>query len=221
VQRWPESWVVLGVMGAAGLPMAWRAARSVPKPAGGSMAVLNVNELRQMAPTFVGYGLFGAGYAGYMTFIIALLQKQGGSSEQMIWFWSVLGVVSGVSTLVWGRVLGAFHDGRGPALVFAVAMLGALAMLSIGSSLTRPPLFGLLSNLTSAHEQGATIGVAQSAGSLARILGPIYATALLHYMPALPYLTCTIVLLGTTIVVVQKLCTTDQTALVAGTNPAK
>jgi len=129
VQRWPESWVVLGVMGAAGLPMAWRAARSVPKPAGGSMAVLNVNELRQMAPTFVGYGLFGAGYAGYMTFIIALLQKQGGSSEQMIWFWSVLGVVSGVSTLVWGRVLGAFHDGRGPALVFAVAMLGALPVL--------------------------------------------------------------------------------------------
>ncbi len=100
-----------------------------------------------------------------------------------------------------------------------VAMLGALAMLSIGSSLTRPPLFGLLSNLTSAHEQGATIGVAQSAGSLARILGPIYATALLHYMPPLPYLTCTAVLLGTTIVVVQKLCTTDE-SVVARTNVA-
>jgi len=33
-----------------------------------------------------------------------------------------------------------------------------------------PPVFGLLSNYTSANEQGATIGVAQSAGSLARIL---------------------------------------------------
>ena len=94
-------------------------------------------------------------------------------------------------------------------------------MLSIGSSLTRPPLFGLMSNLTSAHEQGATIGVAQSAGSLARIIGPIYATTLLHYMPALPYLTCTAVLLGTTIFVVQKLCPPNTAEIVASTDAAK
>ena len=100
-------------------------------------------------------------------------------------------------------------------------MLAALAMLAIGSSLTRPPLFGLLSNLTPANEQGATIGVAQSAGSLARILGPIYATTLLHYMPSLPYLTCTLVLLGTTVFVVQKLCRTDDPVIEARPNLAK
>jgi len=50
-------------------------------------------------------------------------------------------------------------------------LLAALALLSVGSSLTRPPLFGLLSNLTAAAEQGANIGVAQSAASLARIIG--------------------------------------------------
>jgi len=97
-------------------------------------------------------------------------------------------------------------------------MLGALAMLSIGSSLTRPPLFGYLSNLTPANEQGATIGVAQSAGSLARILGPIFATTLLHYVPPLPYLTCTAILIVTTFVVVQKLCRED--APVAAGQPA-
>src|SRR6185312_4915197 len=37
---------------------------------------------------------------------------------------------------------------------------GLLAVLSIGSSLTRPPVFGMISNLTPAHEQGVTIGVA-------------------------------------------------------------
>jgi hypothetical protein len=83
-------------------------------------------------------------------------------------------------------------------------MLGALAVLSIGSSLTRPPLFGLLSNLTSSNEQGANIGVAQGAGSLARIIGPIFATGLLPYQPALPYLVCTGVLLGTTALFVQR-----------------
>jgi DHA1 family tetracycline resistance protein-like MFS transporter len=97
------------------------------------------------------------------------------------------------------------------------AMLGALALLAIGSSLTRPPLFGLLSNLTPSHEQGATIGIAQSAGSLARIVGPIYAMTLLHYVPPLPYLTCTAVLLVTTILVVQRLCRPGEAAI---QNPA-
>lgn len=86
-------------------------------------------------------------------------------------------------------------------------MLFALGLLAIGSSLTRPPLFGLLSNLTPAHEQGATLGVAQGAGSLARILGPIFATTTLHYMPSLPYLTCTVVLLITAAVFASKMTT--------------
>jgi predicted MFS family arabinose efflux permease len=129
VQRWPEGWVVLGLISAAGLPLAWRAARNVPEPVGRSTAMLKVHELRQLAPTFLGYGLFGAGYVGYMTFVMALLQKQGGSSEQMIWFWLVLGLVSGVSTLLWRKVLGALDGGRGAALVFATAMLGALPVL--------------------------------------------------------------------------------------------
>ena len=95
-------------------------------------------------------------------------------------------------------------------------MLAALALLSIGSSLTRPPLFGLLSNLTSAHEQGANIGVAQAAGSLARILGPIFATTTLYYSPPLPYLACTLGLLLTGVLVIQKLCRkkSEQTAAV-------
>ena len=69
-------------------------------------------------------------------------------------------------------------------------LLVVLAILSIGSSLTRPPVFGMLSNLTPAAEQGATIGAAQSAGSLARIGGPIFAASLLDLHPAMPYLIC-------------------------------
>jgi len=84
-------------------------------------------------------------------------------------------------------------------------MLAALGLLAVGTSLTRPPLFGLLSNLTPTHEQGATIGVAQSAGSLARILGPIFATTTLHYSPPLPYLTCTAVLVATAVLFLKRL----------------
>ncbi|MGV2978961.1 YbfB/YjiJ family MFS transporter [Camelimonas sp. ID_303_24] len=128
-QRWPEAWAALGGIGVIGLPFAIAAARRVSEPAGRAAAKLDRSQLRQLAPTVAGYGLFGVGYVGYMTFIMVLLQSQGGSSSQMIWFWFVLGVVSAVSNLVWGRVLGAFDDGRGPAMVFAIAMIGALPVL--------------------------------------------------------------------------------------------
>lgn len=71
-----------------------------------------------------------------------------------------------------------------------IQMLVALALLAIGSGLTRAPVFGLLSNLTPANEQGATIGVAQSAGSLARIVGPLFAATLYVYSPERPYVIC-------------------------------
>ncbi len=110
---------------------------------------------------------------------------------------ALLPFISGTAKLSWGVL---FRAEGGSWL----GLLGALALLSIGSSLTRPPLFGLLSNLTPAHEQGATIGVAQGAGSLARILGPLFATGLLPVLAPLPYLICTVILLGTTVLFVQR-----------------
>ena len=82
-----------------------------------------------------------------------------------------------------GMAMIPFVSGWGP-------MLAALAVFSIGSSLTRPPVFGMISILTPSHEQGATIGVAQGVGSLARIIGPVFATELFQYVPALPYVIC-------------------------------
>lgn len=106
--------------------------------------------------------------------------------------------IKGATQLSWGIL---FQSAGHPWL----AMLAVLALLSVGSALTRPPLFGLLSNLTLANEQGETIGVAQSAGSLARIAGPIFATTTLHYLPPLPYLTCAVVLLMTAVMFMRKL----------------
>ncbi|MGD0258719.1 MAG: MFS transporter [Verrucomicrobiota bacterium] len=118
---------------------------------------------------------------------------------------AMLPFIAGTADLSWGVLLRP--EGRS-----WLVMLGALALLSVGTSLTRPPLFGLLSNLTSAHEQGANLGVAQSAGSLARILGPPFATTLLPYLPCLPYLICAAVLLGTAVLVSQRLCRDGQPA---------
>jgi MFS family permease len=85
------------------------------------------------------------------------------------------------------------------------ALLILLGLLSIGSGLTRPPVFGMISNLAPANEQGATLGVAQSAGSLARILGPVFAASFFQIAPAIPYVICGVLSLITGMVAWQYL----------------
>ena len=92
-------------------------------------------------------------------------------------------------------------------------LLFVLAALSIGSSLTRPPLFGLISMLTPPDEQGVTIGVAQSAGSLARIGGPIFAATLFDHHPTVPYLACGGISLAAGVWAWRSLCRSEQTVL--------
>lgn len=88
-------------------------------------------------------------------------------------------------------VLTLFYAG-GPSWVL---LLLTLAVLSIGSGLTRPPLFGLVSILTPAEEQGHTLGITQSAGSLARIAGPLFASSTYAWHATVPYLTCSVLAL--------------------------
>lgn len=112
---------------------------------------------------------------------------------------ALLPFIKGSGLLSWGIL--AQTEGRA-----WWRLLGALGLLALGSSLTRPPLFGLLSNLTAANEQGANIGVAQGSASLARIIGqfsaPIILLEVSHY--AL-FLGCAALLLLTSFVVAQKL----------------
>lgn len=76
-------------------------------------------------------------------------------------------------------------------------LLGALALFAIGSGINRAPTMGLISQLSPADEQGTTLGVAQSAGTLARFLGPPVATTLYDLWLPAPYLACaTIALLA-------------------------
>jgi len=76
-------------------------------------------------------------------------------------------------------------------------LLLGLAVLSIGTNLTRPPVFGMISLMTAAHEQGAVLGVAQGVGSLARIVGPLFALGLFYTDPRIPYLSCAILSFAT------------------------
>lgn len=104
-----------------------------------------------------------------------------------------LPLLRGDAALSWG----VFLEPAGLQWVVLLAVVGGLA---VGSGLTRPPLFGLLSRLTPADEQGATLGVAQSAGALARVFGPPFAGFLFDRHPAWPYWLCGVLAVATGLV---------------------
>lgn len=80
-----------------------------------------------------------------------------------------------------------------------------ISCIAIGSGLTRPPLFGLISYLSPDDERGTTLGMAQSAGSLARIFGPLFAGAFFDQHPSWPYITCSIMVIITGVIAWRRL----------------
>ncbi len=96
-------------------------------------------------------------------------------------------------------VFAAVGIGLLPFLTTWALLLIGLAIFAIGSSLTRPPVFGMISMLTPRHEQGATMGVAQGVGSLARIAGPLFAAPLYIAYGSMPYLICAVLCFATAI----------------------
>jgi fucose permease len=99
-------------------------------------------------------------------------------------------------------------------------LLVGLAVFSVGSSMTRPPVFGMISLLAAAHEQGATLGVAQGVGSLARIVGPLFALGLFFTDPRIPYLSCA-VLCFLTACIATRFLTLPKPAVAPGTPVAR
>ena len=126
----------------------------------------------------------------------------------------LLPFLKGEGPLQWSAVL---RGADGP----WIRMLLALALLAVGSSLTRAPLFGLLSNLTPPNEQGATLGIAQSIGALARILGPIFAATLYVQMAMLPYVICGAIAIFAGLLVFQRLCSPADVPAATTPGPAR
>jgi predicted MFS family arabinose efflux permease len=61
--------------------------------------------------------MFGVGYIGYMTFVVALLRAQGNSTEAISVFYAVLGLAVMASSRVWARLLDREKGGRAMALL--------------------------------------------------------------------------------------------------------
>lgn len=89
-------------------------------------------QVRRFAFALAGYGMFGVGYIGYMTFVVALLREQGHSDTRITVFYALLGVAVMVSPRLWAWLLDRYRDGRPLALLNA--LLGVATILPALSS---------------------------------------------------------------------------------------
>ncbi len=73
-----------------------------------------------------GYGCFGLGYIGYMTFIVSLLREQQVPPAQIVAFYVLLGLAVVASSWLWAGLLQRFRGGGPLALLNALLALATL-----------------------------------------------------------------------------------------------
>jgi MFS family permease len=85
-------------------------------------------------------------------------------------------------------------------------LLFALGAFSAGAGLNRAPTIGLITVYANPAEQGATMGVTQSAGTLARIVAPLLANPLFEWSPHSPYFLAAAVAAAAALIAARYLC---------------
>lgn len=85
---------------------------------------------RSFTFALLGYGCFGIGYIGYMTFVIALLREQAASTAMITVFYTLLGLAVMASSRIWAKLLDRYRGGQ------ALALLNAL----LGCAIVVPAL---------------------------------------------------------------------------------
>lgn len=129
---WQFAWFALAAACAAFAAVAIQAARKIERvhPAAHPATHASANAEAPRWPRFslalAGYGLFGVGYIGYMTFIVALLRNAGMSAVVVTGFYLLLGVATVTSARVWSGLLDRMRGGQALAVLNALLAVATL-----------------------------------------------------------------------------------------------
>ncbi|MDM0021582.1 YbfB/YjiJ family MFS transporter [Variovorax saccharolyticus] len=136
-QGWAWAWWALALASVAATAVLAIAVRAMPgegaaaaAPARGPATATSTDwPLRRFGWALSGYALFGAGYIGYMTFVIALLREQGASPGDVTLFYALLGVACVASSRLWAGLLDRYRGGGPQALLNG--LLGVATLLPV------------------------------------------------------------------------------------------
>ncbi len=132
---WTWAWWALALACAAATVVLWGPGRALQRlaapPAGPTAFHVTPPPARlhwpALAPALLGYGLFGVGYIGYMTFVVALLREQGRGAGEVTLFYALLGLAVVLSSRIWAGLLDRSKGGE--ALARLNALLGVATLL--------------------------------------------------------------------------------------------
>lgn len=131
---WQWAWLALGgmcVLATLGMTVP---ARHIPDAAP-HIDAHGRFRIRSFRYGLAAYFMFGAGYIGYMTFVVALLKEQAMSGSMITLFYALLGVAVMASSRIWAGMLDYFKGGQSLAI-----LNGLLAAATLLPALTAMPL---------------------------------------------------------------------------------
>jgi predicted MFS family arabinose efflux permease len=130
---WRSAWLAIGGVSVLFGIASIKAARRIEEPpSGGSTQPWSISEFRF---ALASYFLFGAGYIGYMTFVIAWMVSRGASALGVALMWGTLGVSTMIAPLVWRVPRARWPAARRLAAVnVAVSVGAAIPLLSTSLS---------------------------------------------------------------------------------------
>lgn len=192
-EAWPMAWLFLGLASAICFLPAWAAAAVSPDPRRPKTTHAEPLPLAAMSPTLIAYFLFGLGYTGYVTFLVAWLRDGGADAALVARTWTLMGAAVTIAAPLWSPLLARAEGGMAVALTLAATGVGAAlplfwageagvyaSALIFGASFFMVPTsvtaFGRR-NLPQA-QWGASLSLMTVVFSVGQILGPVTAGAI-------------------------------------------
>ncbi|HZZ12968.1 MAG TPA: YbfB/YjiJ family MFS transporter, partial [Paraburkholderia sp.] len=129
---WQFAWYALAVACAAFSVIAIGAARRIERGQGDvasnaqAAGLADAPRWPRFGLALTGYTLFGVGYIGYMTFIVALLRNAGMSAAVVTSFYMVLGMATVASARLWSGLLDRMRGGEALAVLNALLAVATL-----------------------------------------------------------------------------------------------
>jgi MFS family permease len=142
---WQLAWYAIAAVCCIGLALMWFPAHNIPAvpPRTSTSGQTSVRRYGYMVSAYV---LFGMGYIGYMTFVIALLMQLGLTGTRLNIFYALLGVGVLASSRIWARALDRFKGGETLAII--TILMGGACLI--------PALIAIFAQSTSADPDWVT-----------------------------------------------------------------
>jgi predicted MFS family arabinose efflux permease len=126
---WPGAWAALAALALLATLAMGAGTRTLAGAPAGAAAGGGHFRVRDFVFGLAGYGLFGLGYIGYMTFVVTLLRAQGLPGPAIVAFYMLLGAGVIASSWLWAGLLQRQRGGG--ALMLLNALLAVATVLPV------------------------------------------------------------------------------------------